>query len=681
MKKSTILLVAAFLFTLRLIGQEAPKVRFEKVSEEEMTMKTYPNDTTAEAVILYDEGSSIVKYDVEKGFMLTHERFVRIKILKQSGVKWGDFNLSLYSNGKNREEMQQIKGTTINFENGKTVKSEIKNDAIFRERENKYLETVRLSMPSVKVGSVIDLKYSIFTNLTWNLRTWKFQYTIPVKWSQYRVVYPEYFSYNHSSLGYHRLLYNKTSQINETINFTEKIVDNSGGFGSGGSQQTVYRKISYIAQIFEYAAIDVPAMKGEPFLTTLNNFTTRVKFELANVNFTKVGGTFKNFTTSWSDIARQLTEEENFGLQLKSVNIAEDAVIQLTKGTADTLEKLNIIYNHVKNTIKWNGYNSVFTDKSLKKVYSDKSGNVADINLLLTIMLNKAGISAFPVILSTRQNGLLSFAHASLSDCNYVIVKAVVNGKSILLDATEPNLQIGCVPFRCLNGDGQLITNEGSEPVQVNNPKSVENTMVELKIKDGKMTGIIQKKLFGLNAFNFRESVSSAGGKQEHFDKIKNSSTELDYLGYQYNQIDSLNQPVFIEYKIASKEEHNVNAEIIYINPVLVGRQNNNPFTSPTRDYPVDFGAPYAEAYNLQLTIPEGYSLEELPKSKLLVLPEKGGKFQYQVTQVGNKIMLNYRLSIDKTLFIPSEYESLKEFYNLVINKQAEQIILKKTIL
>jgi hypothetical protein len=81
----------------------------------------------------------------------------------------------------------------------------------------------------------------------------------------------------------------------------------------------------------------------------------------------------------------------------------------------------------------------------------------------------------------------------------------------------------------------------------------------------------------------------------------------------------------------------------------------------------------------LQLTIPEGYSVEELPKGNSISLPEKGGRFQYQVSQVGNKIVVNFRLSIDKALFIPSEYPGLKEFYNLVINKQAEQIILKKT--
>ena len=119
MKKRTLLLVAAFLFTLRLIAQEPPKIRFEKVSDEELNMKTYLNDSTTEAVILYDEGSSYVKWDAQYGFMLTYERFVRIKILKQSGVEWGNFDIILYSHDKIREIVGQIKGTTINLENGK----------------------------------------------------------------------------------------------------------------------------------------------------------------------------------------------------------------------------------------------------------------------------------------------------------------------------------------------------------------------------------------------------------------------------------------------------------------------------------------------------------------------------------------------------------------------------------
>ncbi len=680
MKKLTLITCVCVLFSIQLLAQEAPKIKFEKVSIEELSMTTYANDSTADAVILYDDGTSYVKYEVDKGFVLNYERFVRIKILKQSGVKWGNFTIALYSNGANHENMSPPNGTTFNLENGKIVKSELKKSAIFRERENKYWESVRLSMPAVKVGSVIDLKYYINTDLTWNLRTWKFQYTIPVKWSQYHVIYPEYYIYNHSYMGYHELCYNKDSKTKESISFIEREDEGNQRNLTSAPKRTVnYHSISYQNNVFDYAAKDVPSIKEEPFLTSLDNYTTQIKFELANVNLIKVGGKFQDYTTSWIDIAKQLTDDENFGQQLKGNNFADDLAKQLTKGTMIEKEKLNILYNYLQHAMKWDGYKSEFTSKNLKKTYADKTGNSADINLLLTVILNSAGIKANPVILSTRQNGILSVTHPSISDCNYVIVEAIVDGKPILLDATEPNLQPGYLPFRCLNGDGHLITNEGSEPVPLLNPKSIENTLVELKIKDRKMSGTIKCQSFGLSAFNFRETVIKSGGKLEYFNKIKNSSTDLDYLAFQFNKLDSLNQPVDVEYKIAYKDGADANsAGIIYIDPILINRQKNNPFTVPVREYPVDFGVPYSETYTLQLTIPEGYGVEELPKSRSLIMEGKGGQFNYVVTQVGNDIVLKLSISIDKALFVPSEYQILKDFYDLIITKEGEQIVLKK---
>ena len=57
---------------------------------------------------------------------------------------------------------------------------------------------------------------------------------------------------------------------------------------------------------------------------------------------------------------------------------------------------------------------------------------------------------------------------------------------------------------------------------------------------------------------------------------------------------------------------------------------------------------------------------------------DNGAKFVYQVVQAQNKIVVSLRISIDKTTFLPSEYQGLKEFYNAIVNKEAEQIILKK---
>ena len=65
-------------------------------------------------------------------------------------------------------------------------------------------------------------------------------------------------------------------------------------------------------------------------------------------------------------------------------------------------------------------------------------------------------------------------------------------------------------------------------------------------------------------------------------------------------------------------------------------------------------------------------------KAALLKLPDNAAKYAYSVTQNGNAIMLTSNLQINNSLFSQEEYPNLREFYNQVVAKQAEQIVLKK---
>lgn len=642
------------LFVLTSLAQQPPKVKFEKVSDEEIKMSVYEPDTSAVAVILYDDGVSRVEWGQYKGFILNYERFVRIKILKQAGTKYANFSVPLYIYNTNKEEILGIKGVTTNYENGKIVQTEMKKDAIFRESENKYWDMVRLTLPSVKVGSVIDLKYSITSPMFWNLRSWAFQYKIPVKWSKYQVRYPEYYLYNHTSMGYFPL------QVNE---YTNSI--------------TIEQNTHYLEHCYDYSASDIPAIKEEPYLTTLENYTTKMKFELASANLIPLGGKQTTYTETWENIATKLLANIDFGGQFKSANYASDDIKKLLNGITDDKEKLIALYSYIQHTIKWNGIENWVPSKSLRKVYNDKTGNSADVNLLLLALLKEAGLDADPVVLSTRENGLLSLVHPSTDDLNYVIVRAFISGTPILLDATESNLQAGLIPFRCLNGTGRLIKNGNVEEVSLVNPKSSKNTLVTLELKEGKFAGNLISTNMGLSAFNFRQAVKEAGGQKEYFEKVKNQTNDFTAIDYKFLNLDSIYQPVTRKYNITIANESE-DADILYFNPVLSDRTTENPFTSPKREYPVDFGSASSDIYQITLQIPKGYKVEEVPKNKSLILPDKGAAYYYQLTQTESSIIVSTRFTINKTLFVPTEYPALREFYNAVVAKEAEQIVLKK---
>ena len=76
--------------------------------------------------------------------------------------------------------------------------------------------------------------------------------------------------------------------------------------------------------------------------------------------------------------------------------------------------------------------------------------------------------------------------------------------------------------------------------------------------------------------------------------------------------------------------------------------------------------------------IPDGYEVESIPLSRTMKLPDNSIVVSYNIQTDANVITIVYKRSINKNLFLPNEYLDLKEFYNQLVKKHSEQIILKK---
>jgi hypothetical protein len=122
-----------------------------------------------------------------------------------------------------------------------------------------------------------------------------------------------------------------------------------------------------------------------------------------------------------------------------------------------------------------------------------------------------------------------------------------------------------------------------------------------------------------------------------------------------------------------------VAGERIYFNPVMYNPQKENPFKNPDRKFPVDFGSLIEETFIATYTLPQGYVAEEMPKSAKVSLPDDGGRFTYIVgVSEEGKISISSKISLKKTMYFAEEYEALRKFYDQIVQKHAEQIVLKK---
>src|SRR5207237_7052055 len=123
--------------------------------EAEKNLTECPFDKEADAVFIIDEASA--DHNDEYNLITTHR--IRLKILKQKGIQYGDIEIPYYSKD-NYEYVSDIEDYIYNSTGGITDIKKIPSSSIYRQKVNERFSTIKFAMLDVKVGSIIEYKYT-----------------------------------------------------------------------------------------------------------------------------------------------------------------------------------------------------------------------------------------------------------------------------------------------------------------------------------------------------------------------------------------------------------------------------------------------------------------------------------------------------------------------------------------
>ncbi len=84
------------------------------------------------------------------------------------------------------------------------------------------------------------------------------------------------------------------------------------------------------------------------------------------------------------------------------------------------------------------------------------------------------------------------------------------------------------------------------------------------------------------------------------------------------------------------------------------------------------------ETIIINVKLPEGYKIDEKPESLILALPNNAGKFTFNVSEVDNSLQLTSRIVISSRFFVQDNYSHLREFFNQIVARHTQQVVLKK---
>ena len=345
------------------------------------------------------------------------------------------------------------------------------------------------------------------------------------------------------------------------------------------------------------------------------------------------------------------------------------------------LEKAHALFSGVKSRFKWDETYRPIPDKSIYELESSGIGSCGEINLFLYNSLYRAGLDVYVVLSKMRSTGILPLSRATASDINYLTVLFKDGENSYFLDATEDFIPFGMLPERCINGKG-LVIKDGKGNFEwidliANSNTFAKSVGLATLTPEGGLNGTFSRQYSGYFGYDIRKKWDTESEHDFQKKNFQSSMPSMEIISDEIINIDDCNNDITEKYEFKSEEFALAVGDKIYFAPVWGDIFTKNPFRLEKRNYPVDYAHPFQRTFVMNYILPEGYTIESVPEPIRVSLPNKAGSYVYNVTQLGNQVNVIQIWSIQKSIFTGDEYEFLKKFYEIMINKQKEQIVLK----
>lgn len=615
---------------------------------EEVQQTIWPNDTIAEAAVIYDIGEScFIENTEDTGFDIHFTRSTKIKIITQAGVAYANIEIPLYHNDTEYEQVKNIEAYVYNCDNGLS-KTRFNIDQVYQEEAEKNWSVKKFALPNVKPGSVIEYRYTVVTPFKFNLPDWIFQWRIPVRKSKYSAHIIPFYEYGFAFQG--------ASKFDEQKSYI-------------GPKEETFHGVKFKEMIHEYTLYNVKPFRDEEYITSINDYVKKIDFQL--VKTTNLQGVSQSIIGSWEELAKEELKDPTFG---KYINACEKFGTSLSfENPNDTLAIIKQAIQYIKTNYTWNQRYYFEARQTLKEFTTQKNGNSANINLMLVGILKSKGINANPVLISTRTNGRIKVDYPMMSAFNNVIAMVTINNKNLLLDACDPFCAFDNIPANCINEKGFVVNeNKTNQWVYLNkNLKSdiTHNINIKLDTENSTVESNISTLASYMDAAKLRKSLTDDS-------KLVKKQLYHELVVDSFDIVDLNNPDTKLKINATTSGDLESAGDQIIVHPFLGMTPTTNEFKAETRDYPIDLNYNYSRRFNSKITLPKGYKVNSLPSNFTLNDPLMSINITVAV-QPDNTIIVGSYYIFNKTVYPTEDYKKLKNLYNLMISKLNAPIIIE----
>jgi hypothetical protein len=509
---------------------------------------------------------------------------------------------------------------------------------------NSRYNVKEFAMPAVEDGAVIEYRYTIERRYIEELPDFYLSHEVPTENARLTITYPKYLRYESYTENFDRelkndIVYTDTSSVPKVF--------------------TIPQPAPIVTE--RWMARDIPAVKEEAYISTLDDYQGKVKFLLS-----EFGNPRQQLENNWEVVVARIRDKTNpwERITLNSQARAVGDSIAQTMQDASQPEIQNSIYRYINERVNFSGANTPLSDMSDQEVLSGASANQAAINQTLIAMLQGAGIEANPVLISTRRAGKINMDFPSFYQFNGLIVQSQIGDQTHLMDAGFPYSQPGLIPMDSYGNRGLVLKRDSYEWIDINPDRSLFDIQVDIDAdleRDGTLTGTVEAVQGGYPAQIARQKkadgVSDADLlRQTLFDGYP----QMEISNVTVSEIDQYGESVNISAQFRIDDYAVSFTDGLRYKPLVVGYQSENPFSGPDRNLPITLNAPEQLDLSFTVDLPSGFSVDG---DQDRTIQFSGAEFIERYNNEAGKLNYRYQINIDQRNFSADYFPSLYKLY------------------
>ncbi len=432
-------------------------------------------------------------------------------------------------------------------------------------------------------------------------------------------------------------------------------------------------------QKYYYSIENVTPIKKEFLSPYYTEFAPVVKVALQKFQLENESG----FVTTWKDFGLWQNDKLLFGRD----EISEETnakIAQLVSGIEDPKEKTRVIYEYMQSKTRYvfiaigiGGWQPSPATEVDELSYGDCKG----LTNYTKALLKTQGIDSYYTIVDSGSDGRDIDEDFVALQGDHVILTVPFKDENVFLECTSQQAPFNYLGDFTDNRKVLMVTPDGGVIAKThayetkNNLQSLKATVVI--DSDFNVTGTLNEASSGLAYGNkyFLESGTNDDVKM-YYKQIWGHLNNLSLANIEFKN--NKKEIVFTETLNFETDNYVSKAgDRILINPNIFNRYNNLPVADNNRTLPLQIKRGYTFSDTVEITLPEGYTIEAAFEP--IILTSKFGTYKASIENVNaSQFIYNRELVLHEGTFSKEEYTGYVEFIQQLVKKDKSKIVLFK---